>query len=353
MSVRNWLVASVVVNGVLAALVVFLWQGDARTPAESATSARAARALGSTAVVASADAATHEKILVLASLEAQARLRSAAPATEYWTPAHEATIGTSLQRAEAENETIRNALKARYGDSAEDDPLFARLFRPLDGRYPYLSSRSQIALSKLQRARAGVSRPQPESPPNTAPGRVRDPLLDALRQVLSPAELEEYELRESPLARQLRASGVTTGEQEFRAAFQVLNRTDVSQGPGAYLSAQRDLEKLLGKERTLRFSASRDPAFQTVREAAIAQSLQEAQAMRVYEAIKAAQMSSLEAQSTAGGDRALAAQKIRDITMRRDAQIASLVGDAAAREILAAYSNKMMSMSRRTDVGAL
>ena len=353
MSVRNWLVASVAVNVVLVACVAYLSSGEPESPVATAAPAQETPVLAATPVPVVSGDPTQEKILTLAALEADARSKFAPSPVDFWTPAQDSALESSLQRIDAQNDAIRGALKARYGDGAEDDPVFARVFRPMDSRYPYLSSRSQIALLKLQRSRAGVAKPRPEASPDAARGMVRDPMIDGLRQVLSPAELSEYELRESPLARQLRASGVTTGEQEFRAAFQVLNRTDVSQGPGAYLAAQRDLETVLGKDRALRFSASRDPGFQTVREAATAQGLQEAQAMRVYEAIKVAQMSTLEAQSMSGGDRTLMGDKIRDITMRRDAQIASLVGDSAAREILAAYSNKMMSMTRRNDLGAL
>jgi hypothetical protein len=353
MSIRHWLVASVAANVVLAAFVAFRSPDVAQTRTESAISMRESSVpAGPRPDPASLDP-TQQKILALAELEAE--VRSAPPRVEFWTAAQDSSLDSSLQRVEWENDSIRQALKEKFGEDAEHDPLFARLFRPLDSRYPYLSSRSQLALSKLQRSRTAesVARIRPEGSTNAAPGPVRDPLNEGLRKVLSPAELEAYELRESPLARQLRASGVTASEGEFRAAFQILNRADPSQGPAAYLGAQRDLEKLLGQERAVQFSASRDPAFQTVRETASAQSVNDAQALKVYDAIKAAQLNSLEAQSSAGGDRALAAQKIRDIMSRRDAQIASLVGESAAKEILMAYSNKLMSMSRRNDVGAL
>jgi hypothetical protein len=298
-----------------------------------------------------------EKMLTLAQLEADARAKTPPPQVDFWTPAGDAALESYRRRVESDQDSIRLALKKKYGENAEDDPLFARVFRPLDSRYPYLSSRSQLALLKLQRTRMSdpvtriALRPEGSGP---VPGPAPDEHFNSrVREVLTKAEYDAYELRDSPTARQLRASGLISSEEEFRSAIRILNETDITRGPAAYLESQRTLANLLGQERFLRFSASRDPAYQAVRDAASAQGLQEARTFEVYGAIKDAQLSLLEAQSAAGVDRAPAGMQVRDITMRRDAKVASLVGSDAAGKILQAYSSKLMSMSQRKDLGAL
>jgi len=357
MSAKSWLVASLVANVALIGLIAFhLSQSD--RPAGTAVGDTAPPPEMIHVAARAPDASERDKMLALSTLETAARAANPPPRPEFWKSDADAQIEAYRLKVEQQLDAMRQTLIARYGVTAAEDPVFARLFRPLDARFPYLSSTSQLALAKLQRARAsGAATAGSASVPGLAEAakameRERE-FNRAVRAAFTEAEYNAYRLRESPSARQLRASGVVVSEQEFRAAVETLEKMDSGRTAGGYLEVQQDLNKLLGPERFVRFLASRDPAFQTVRSTAVAQRVQESQVLAVYETIVTAQLSVLDAQRKAGADRAEAAMLIRDIISGRDARIASLVGEEPAREILKAYSNKLMSMNQRRDVAAL
>ena len=76
-----------------------------------------------------------EKLLGLATLEADARKARPRPRLDFWRFSVEEATESYRENVEAELDTIRRALIAKYGQEAVDDPLFARVFRPLDARF--------------------------------------------------------------------------------------------------------------------------------------------------------------------------------------------------------------------------
>jgi hypothetical protein len=353
MSIKSWLGASIVTNVALIGLVsTYHWKSDGQavTPAINGHPDPVPGKVE--------DSSNREKIIALAELEARARIANPLPKVQFWKSDADLQVEAYRSKLEAQQDEMRAALIARFGPAASEDPAFTRLFRPLDARFSYLSSSAQLAIAKLQRARAaGIAQ-------TGLPSRTENPLaanpIDrdrefrlSVRAALSQDEFEAYQLRESRAARQLRASGIVTNEQEFRSAVQILEKTDLDPGPRAHLEGHLALSKLLGPSRFVRFSASRDPTFQSVRRAALAHRVQESQLLNVYDAIVSAQIRVLEAQSKVGADRSAAALAIREIMASRDSQIASVVGEQPAKEILKAYTNELMSMSRRKDVAAL
>ncbi len=357
MTMKNWLAASLVANVALIGHIA-LHHTQSDRPAGTAVEATALEPLVNRVPEKAWDSSQHDKMLALSTLEADARAVNPPPLPEFWRSDADARIEAYRVQVEQQHDAMRRALVASYGSAAAEDPMFARLFRPLDARFSYLSSKSQLALAKLQRARASgaVSTGLPAAPMPTGTAAVMDREREfnrAVRAALTETEYDAYRLRESLSARQLRASGVIANEHEFRAAIETLEKMESDRAPGSYLEVQRGLNELLGPARFARFLASRDPAFQTVRSAAVAQRVQESQVLAVYETIVTAQIDVLDVQSKAGADRQEAAMAIRDIISSRDARIASLVGDAPAKEILKAYSNKLMSMNQRKDVAAL
>lgn len=357
MSVKSWLGASLVANLALIGLIAVPHSQSDRM-AGTGVEAIAPPPEVNRVPTEAPDSSERDKMLALSTLEADARAANPPPLPEFWRSDADGQIEVHRLKLEQQQDAMRQALIARYGVAAAEDPTFARLFRPLDVRFPYLSSNSQLALAKLQRARASgaatAGLPAAPGPTEIAKAMEREIEFNrAIRAAFTEAEFDAYRLRESPAARQLRASGVVANEHEFRAAIETLEKMESDRTPGSYLEVQRGLSKLLGPERFVRFLASRDPAFQTVRSVAVAQRVQESQVLAVYEVIVTAQLGVLDAQSKSGADRSEAAPLIRDIISSRDARIASLVGDAPAKEILKAYTNKLMSMNQRSDVAAL
>jgi hypothetical protein len=355
MSAKNWLGASVVANLALIGLIAFQFE-QAERP--TGTVIRPHEPPVKRVVAQRPGVSERDMMIALATLEMDARAANPPALPEFWRSDVDAQLEAYRRKTEEQQDAIRQTLIAGYGAEAAKNPIFARIFRPLDARFPYLSSTSQLALAKLQRARASEAATSAlrgvAVPTDIAKALDREREFNrAVRAAFTAAEFEEYCLRESTAARQLRASGVVVNEQEFRAAIETLQKMESDRTPGAYLEVQRGLNSLLGPERFVRFLASRDPAFQTIRGVAVAQRLQESQTLAVYEAIVTAQLSVLEAQSKAGADRSQAATTIRDIVSSRDARIVSLVGEEPAREILNAYTNKLMSMNQRRDVAAL
>jgi hypothetical protein len=353
MSVKSWLGASIATNVALIGLVsIEHWKSDqlATTPP----------------IVAQLDlipnqaegSSDHEKVIALAELEARARAENPPPQIQFWKSDADLQVEAHRSKVEEQQAKMREALIARFGPAASEDVVFARLFRPLDGRFPYLSSSSQLAIARLQRTRVvgtgqmGVPRRVERSEGVNPVHRDRE-FDSAVRAALSEEEFDTYQLRESRGARQLRASGIVVNETEFRSAIKILERVASDSGPKSHLEAQVDLNRLLGRSRFVRFLASRDLALQKVRNVALELHIQENQVLSVYDAIVSAQLRVLEAQSNAGADRSAAVPLIREIIASRDAQIAAVVGEQSAKEIMKAYASELMSMSRRTDVAAL
>lgn len=356
MTVKQWLGASLAANVALIGLFAFHYSQSDRPPGTAEVAASPSE--GTRAPALAWGSSQRDKMLALSTLEADARAANPPPLPEFWKSDADAQLEAYRLKVDQQQEAMRQALVASYGAEAAEDPMFARLFRPLDARFSYLSSSSQLTLAKLQRARASgaatTGLPATPAPMEAAKAMDREREFNrAVRAAFTDAEYDAYRLRESLAARQLRASGVIANEHEFRAAIETLEKMESDRAPGNYLEVQRSLNDLLGPARFARFLASRDPAFQTVRSAAVAQRVQESQVFAVYETIVAAQLSVLDAQNKAGADRQEAATLIRDIITSRDARIASLVGDEPAKEILKAYSNKLMSMNQRKDVAAL
>src|SRR5262249_5346565 len=210
-----------------------------------------------------------ERILALATLEASARKVLAPRLREFW-KSEAIGAGDGDQAALDEQlDAMREAIVRRFGPAAVDDPLFVRLFKPLNRHFPYLSSKSQLALARLQRTRG---MPAADQVPMTAfdPAamyRREQEFGAAVRNVLTPAEYDEYQLRESPAARLLRSSGVEFDEKEFRAAFDALQQMDADRSAGAYLAGQEKLREVLGSRRFAQFSARGDPKFAGLEEA--------------------------------------------------------------------------------------
>lgn len=343
MSSKKWIAASLIANVALIGIVAWQFtQADAPgTPPHlvvdgmglALTTATEPESPGS-----SPDSAFDaEKTLELARLEFAARESNPLPQLEYWRSTGEAELARYEETAEKQRDEIRQRLSMKYGPVAADDPAFARLFKPLNLTHPYLTSKAQIALAKLQRTRRAAS-----------PAGVRDAATAAeqqrvyeneLRRVLGD-EFADYQSRNSPLARQLRAGGAIQSEKQFREVLDTLQQMGTNAAPDDYMRIQNRLEAILGEPGYVQFSAARDQSFSGFEAVGLRRQLSREQILGAYAVVLRAQNNLIAAGSGRGAD----PQAIVDA---RDAEIARLVGAPAATEMMQSYSNSMVTAGLR------
>jgi hypothetical protein len=348
MSSRSWLAASLVANAGLVGIVAwqFIRADEADTPPHVADSAVIAL---STAVAplpreaAQNDAFDAEKALDLARLEFAARDANPLPRVEYWRSTGEAELARYEEAAERLRDEMRQRLLAKYGPDAVDDPAFARLFKPLNLTHPYLTSKAQLALARVQRTRRLAS---PAGGPGLPIAQVRDPAAAAEQQRAFESELRralgdeypEYQVRYSPLARQLRAGGAIQSEKQFREVLVTLQQMESNATPDDYMRIQNRLRTILGEPGYVQFSAVRDQAYPGFEAVGLRRQLSREQILGAYAVVLRAQNDLI----AAGSDRGADPQAVVDA---RDAEIARLVGDSVAAEMIQTYSNSMVAAS--------
>lgn len=359
MSITRWLAASIVANVVLVGLVAARYSQSDQHVEEFSPSAPEASAVADSAADTRVPAATEpvvrapfdpDKALVLARLEHEAREANPPPRADYWRSG-DAEFAQYEEIAEQQREGIRRQLLAQYGPSAMDDPAFTRLFRPMNATHAYLSSKAQIALAKLQRTRRNSA---PAHVAGLSPGLIGGPgaaleqqqaFDEEVRRALG-NEYREYQLRSSPLARQLRGTGVIESDRQFREVFAALEQLGSGASAETHTRVQGQLQALLGETRYAQFSAARDPAFPAMQAAGARRQLSREQILSAYAVVVRAQnelIASTIERGAAGTARPGA--EPQQIVEARDAEIARLVGEPAATEMLQAHSNGMVAAS--------
>jgi hypothetical protein len=280
------------------------------------------------------------KPIVLAYLNAAAFSRDLSAPYEYWRAEDGSNAVSRVEATEKNSEQIRATLLALYGAAAQDDPAFATAFRPLQDRFPFLSSQQQIAVRRLQSERraAGTQTIAAAGPAGSSvpPGRPAAPPQDAqIRDILrDEATYREYAMRESALAYRLRSAGVAFTESEYRAVFELMHEYGASANPAAFVAQRDAVRNVLGRERALQLWAATDPLFQSIEQVSQQHGLRESAVLDAYEAVVAAQDDLL--RMSGGPPDARQAQFIRERIERRDSMLRSLVGDAAARGLIEA-----------------
>jgi len=266
--------------------------------------------------------------------------------------------------------SMRDELARRFGNDVKDDPALRWLYRPLDPLYWFLSSDEQLAIQNLrlerdkalQAAAREASRPAAgASAPNAMAvdegltlGIMREYQSD-LAALLHADALLELELRDSAIAQQLRASGVSLSESEFRDAYTLLASLQRETADPVDAAAVRDrLRGLLGNRRFAALWAARDPMFAEISVIAERHSLAEATALSAYELINEFQDRRSELARTAGLHPDRAAQDARALADDERAALSRLVGEAVADEIVrgrARLSYQLFSGSRESQGG--
>ena len=349
MSVTRWLAVSVVANVTLIGYVA-LRHTQFSEPVQSIEMPAHASASGNVVAPRVASASPHfdpDKALALSRLEQEARDANPPPSIEYWRATDDVELAKYEEVVEQQREAMRQQLFAQYGPTASEDPAFNRLFKPLNVTHAYLSSRGQIALARLQRAKRASTYASLGRAPAALVAN-RDVVLEQqrtfeaeVRRVLGD-EYAEYQLRHSPLARQLRGMSIIESEREFRDVHAALEQLGRVASPEVYTRVQGQLRTLLGETRFARFSAARDPGFPAIEAAGARAQLSREQILAAYSVIVRAQdelIATSIRQSTGGAS--LPRQEVQQILDGRHEEIARLVGDSAATVLLQAHSNGM------------
>jgi hypothetical protein len=300
---------------------------------------------------------TEAKTLLLARLEARARELAVEPPPPYWQRDTGSALASAL-RLSAELDHARAALVEAFGAEAEREPTFARLFRPLDPVFSFISSAQQIAIQrhKLEQQvaladavqRAPVAEPLSRAPSNAT--AAANKFAESLGTMLEPTAFHEYSLRDSPLAEQLRRSGVEFTEAEFRETFDILRRLERSiPDTGSYANARGELRALLGGRRFSILWASRDPLLSTVRRAGEKHSLDNEKLLSVYELFNDHQDALLEVTRSASGDLGRQSRSLREAQTRLETRLSGLVGVEVAADIERSYAQQAMSLSQEAN----
>jgi Pyruvate/2-oxoacid:ferredoxin oxidoreductase gamma subunit len=338
-----------------AALNVVLWFGAGAAPdpvrsanvpafagfAEIAGEPRGAD-VGTSAVAADAIA----KLAQLRSLEDDYLRAARGVSDQYWSADSE--YQPAYQQALTDGQKhLRTELLGRYGAAAKDDPLFRSHFRPLDPLYWFLTSDEQLAIQALRFGRDAALQSAARGANRTAAAdgvmRVGDVATLAVVQkyqadlatVLDADTLFEFELRDSPVAAQLRTSGLNFTESEFRQVYALM--AGLQGGPAEIdelIETRHRLREVLGNRRFAALWAARDPGFADLSEIAERRSLPEGMALAVYELMNEFQDRRIGLAKAAERDPGRAAQAALTLADDERMAITRLVGEEVADEIV-------------------
>jgi hypothetical protein len=284
---------------------------------------------------------SHVKAMLLAYLNARIAESAAFPTYEYWRAESQATAQARAAAMEERRETVREALLALHGVAAKEDPAFWSVFKPLQSRFPFLTSEQQIAVGRLLQQQAAAppvrSAPAPGSRPKPA---VAPPFEAELRQIIpDTATYLEFSMRDSPLAQRLRSAAIDFTEDEYRRVFSVMEEFRADPKPSAFLAQREAVHAILGRDRALQLWGSIDSTFAAVRKAGEQHNLSDATIWAAYELLLDAQDDLLRVGGSASA--AVQANVIAERVQRRDRMLTELVGDAAASSIAAATSQRI------------
>jgi len=264
---------------------------------------------------------------------------------EYWRPSPNRPYEYARARLDADD-TARKRLVDVFGTDAETDPAFAELFEPLGPRFDFLSSAQQVAVQRIrlefQHEQALLARELLQRK-HVAANDLRigaydhERLRASLSTVLDDDMLFEYELRDSPLADELRMSGIDFVEDEFRDVFRSLQRlTKNSIDELEYLAVRNDIRSILGDSRFTQLWAYRDPRFESLRRVGDDHMLREESVFAAYGIINDSQEAMLKAYSGSSTDPAARTRLLQELQAEQSRKLTGLVGEDAARALLRA-----------------
>jgi len=264
----------------------------------------------------------------------------------YWQKSMQSRLDVTNRELKWQAEQ-RLTLVSVFGEEIIDDPMFEALFKPLNRTLPFLGSEKQVALYELEQ------RHDPRNNPNFGEGTIeaaresrqrRQALRTEIEQLLTPEELFEYRLRESPTAKYMREmTDFAYTEQEFRDIYRIRAEQFDDMAPDEWptreeMMDRRDaiqgrLKTYLGDSRYEEFARSQDYMYRTIKSLGERYGNSESEIVAVYVETKSAREQILALRtddSLTGEERQEHAEKIRDEMFRR---IADIAGDETADSI--------------------
>lgn len=296
------------------------------------------------------------KPLLLAWLEVRHRELASAAGPRYWEPGYSPARDELERRLQAES-SIRAELLDLFGADAAADPAFAAVFRPLGRAYAFLGSDAQVFLQRQQLERLATSAdaagPVAGSPlvcreSGTGQAGARVPSWNAAG--LNEREANEYRLRFSPLAAQLRESGLANEETAFREIFDMFGQLEQSETPSAQAKARADLRSRLGNLQFDRFWSVHDPFFPPLAEYLRGRGFPEHQVLAAYSIINRSQEALLAAvgrTSDAGARTAM----LQQVNREQAASLTRLLGKESAAGLEAAMNDVALQISQGSVAG--
>ncbi|MBC6428033.1 MAG: hypothetical protein GDA55_02215 [Cellvibrionales bacterium] len=278
--------------------------------------------------------AQQTKPLILAKLKQEHILSLAEPADHYWQnrPLAQTDYLLALDQGYAQ---VRAGLVRVYGAAATEEPLFSEIFYPLNMQYPFLDSAAQILVQRIQleTQRRGLELQQ--NSPDELMQLAEDLSPDrVLAEILSKESMQEYQLRASALAEQMRQSGVVFNEGSFRDIYQIIDAFQRNPSAEHVIATRQAVNDVLGQAEGLRLWAALDPRFAIIMDIAAQHSLDENIAMQAYALFLEASEKLLLAAAKLQDEPQVAGPEIQQILLERDNALNDLLGEAAAKELV-------------------
>ncbi len=245
-----------------------------------------------------------------------------------------------------------------FGPDIIDDPLFEALFKPLDKTLPFLSSEKQVSLYELQKIETATARAilqggftrEARQDRRTA----REEMEEKVRQLLSPDEYFEYQVRDSRLAQQMRNSmeAFDYSEQEFRDIFrlrQATEGTDFRFTDRASFEEQRAISEqrvkdYLGPDRYEAYARAQDPTFRALQSIGDRYGNSSAEIIEVYNVNAQAQDEITEIRNQQSLSRDERQKRINEIRQESYEEIKRIAGEDTANSVSA--NARQMSFRR-------
>ena len=287
------------------------------------------------------------KLLIYSYLNIQESGENTGTSNSYWRLQNVSPTDSAAAFLQS-NQEKREQLLRIFGDSIKDDPQFYTLFRPYQNSLAYLSSDKQIKLQKLQlTAITGGTMKSPAE------------LEQEIEDILGPEEYYEYQLRESPMAKQLQQELVAFkySEQDYREIFRIkheynhqlysgnglpvqsaslsgadfgLNGINQSENP----AEEEAIRALLGEERYHEYTLSKRPDFRRFVGVANANGVDREKSIVAYDVLQRArsQMTELHQDTNLNSDEK--SYQLGAVLNDTNVQLSTLVGETIAEKLV-------------------
>jgi hypothetical protein len=361
---RYWLGLSLALNLLLLSTIVVARVDASRQPAPAATfedrSSRFGRPpLENVAIEQTGDLAELLQLSGLDSRDIKALVLgwllvhpNAAPGNavpQFWQTDYRPGLNDLRHRIDMER-YVRDELIGVFGPNAASDPAFDSVFRPLGPDYAFLSSQAQVSLQRrqLELLESGDGlRPQGSNLARCEATSVtpdRSP-LSVLPEDWRATEAQEYQLRFSALAQQLRETVVVADEQEFRFLFDRILELATDSSPMAQAEIRADLRTRMGNLAFDQFWSDRDPLFLPVENYLIDHGFTSREAFEAYAIVNQSQERLLSAMASNPSERTMLAA-VQQIRNDEATKLAARFGDEVAAGLAAAIARSAMALSQ-------